>query len=458
MFNDEQEAWNEVGFVLHANNAMSYVDTSIVITQARVTGKVVEHQMVEDGRGVLLPLAQALAPGAWVECELDFVTLVPDHGGRLGLLTRDAEAHHLYSWLPEPAIRRGAWSFPALPPMSDPSFVRACDYRWRLTMPAGWTLVASGRENQNADGTWLVHAPRTRNLVAWISDQPVQVMSLTPSSGPVVRVAFVGKYTIQAAFCLSVARDTLAIASEVFGAYPRRSYDLVFTRFSPPVGGMEASGMTFLHQPHFAQLRWRGDDPLLDRFIPILHATIHEVLHSWWYDQVGNDTGNEPWLDEPLTEWSSWYVIERLRSREVMRNYIQDRLQALKLIRSVPLNSPGDNLDEMEFGVLLYIRGPLLYEALRQQVGDAVFFAALKTWYRTHAGGVVSRSDWDATFLNLLPEQERARFAQGWIENMGDDPVPALLIKIRKEGFTTIEPPDPAQAPAPVSAETPPVP
>ena len=464
--NDGTEPWSDVGFVLHANNSRSYVGTGITITAARVEGRVVEPQMVADGRGVLLPLAKPLAPGAWATCDLEFTTTIPEEGGRAGLLTRSAHGHHLYSWLPELAIRRGGWDFPALVPYSDPSFVRAADYRWRLTLPDGWTLVASGLESRQSDGTWLVLSPRTRNLVAWVSDQPVEIMRVTPPSGPEVRVAFIGKHTVRAAFCASVARDALTIASEMFGAYPRRSYDIVFATFALQVGGMEASGMTFLHEPLFAKLNWRGKDPLTDQENSLLHATIHEVLHSWWYDQVGNDTHNEPWLDEPLTEWSTWYVMERLRSKDTMQMLVGTRLPAMMAIAKelAPLNSAGDRMSDMQFGVLLYCRGPLMYAALREEVGDEAFFAALRTWYRENSGDVVTRTDWDRTILSLLPEERRMAFLQSWVTGI-NDPVPAAMDQVLKSGQASaireqVESerkkgkPRPEKAPAPVLSPT----
>jgi hypothetical protein len=433
--NDSREPWPELGFALHANNRRSYVGTGIAITAARVEGRAMEPRLVDDGRGVLLPLAVPLAPGAWTTCELEFTTTIPEEGGRAGLLTRSAHGHHLYSWLPEPAIRRGGWDFPALVVFSDPAFVRAADYRWRLTLPAGWTLVAGGQESRLPDGAWQVLAPRTRNLVAWTSDQPVEIMRLTPPSGPEVRVAFIGKHTVRAAFCASVARDALAIASEAFGPYPRRSYDIVFATFAMQIGGMEASGMTFLHEPLFAKLNWRAKDPLTDQENSLLHATIHEVLHSWWYDQVGNDTHHEPWLDEPLTEWSTWYVLERLRSKNVMQMMIGTRLPAMTAIAKslAPLDSAGDRMDDLQSGVLLYCRGPLMYEALRHEVGDDALLAALRTWYRDHSGGAVTRADWDRTILALLPPDRRAAFVQSWITGT-DDPVPAIMDVVLKSG------------------------
>lgn len=460
--NDGTEPWNEIGFALHANNARSYVGTGITIGAATVDGRAVAPRLVGEGRGVLLPLAKPLAPGAWTTCTLEFITSIPEEGGRAGLLTRSAHGHHLYSWLPEPAVRRGGWEFPALVPYSDPSFVRAADYRWRLTLPPAWTLVASGQEARQPDGTWLVLAPRTRNLVAWASDQPVEVMRLTPPSGPEVRVAFIGKHTVRAAFCASVARDALAIGSEMFGAYPRRSYDIVFATFALQVGGMEASGMTFLHEPLFARLNWRGKDPLTDQENSLLHATIHEVLHSWWYDQVGNDTHHEPWLDEPLTEWSTWYVMERLRSKDTMQMFIGTRLPAMVAIAKepAPLDSAGDRMSEMQFGVLLYCRGPLMYEALRHEVGDDALFAALKTWYREHSGGVVTRADWDRTILSLLPEERRADFVQSWLTGTGDA-VPAAMDQVLKSGqaprIRELVAGERAQVPEPATVPAPPV-
>ena len=125
---------------------------------------------------------------------------------------------------------------------------------------------------------------------------------------------------------------------------------------------MEASGLTFVHQPMLKQINWRARDPLTDQGVPLMHTVIHEVMHSWWYDQVGNDTGDEPWLDESLTEWSSMYVFERLRDREVMKKMVSTRLSVLPMLaRSmVPLNSAGDKMNNMQFGILVYHRGPLL--------------------------------------------------------------------------------------------------
>jgi hypothetical protein len=426
---------SDIGFVLYANNKRSYVGSSIEITGARIGAQTVVPNMVEDGRGVLLPLAKPLPVGAWVTCELDFITSVPEKGGRAGLLTRSPQAHYLYSWLPEPAVYRNGWSFPALVTYSDPSFVYSADYRWRLTLPSTWTLVAGGQETLQADGTWLVLNPRTRNLVAWVSDQPVEIMRITPDTGPEVRVAYQGKHTVRASLCASAARDTLRIASEAFGAYPRRSYDIVFINFQFDVGGMEASGMTFLHLPMFERLNWRMRDPLTDEENPLLHTTIHEVMHSWWYDQVGNDTHLEPWLDEPLTEWSSWYITERLRSNQVTQMKIASRLSAMPMIAKnpKPMNSAGDTMNDMQFGILLYYRGPLMYEALRHEVGDERLLAALKQWYRDHSGSEVTSADWERTFLGMLPEERREQFRDSWITGT-HDPVPANMDQVLKSG------------------------
>lgn len=449
--NDGTDAWPSVGFALHANNTASYQGTSIAIDAAMVGGVAVTADLVDDGRGVILPLAEPLAPGAWVECSLTFTTVVPVGGGRAGLLARDESAHSLYSWLPEPAVRSAdGWTFAAITTMSDPCWVRCADYRWDLSLPEGWTLVASGHEAETAPGSWRVLAPRTRNLVAWVSDQEAQTLALT-GQGPLVRVTHLGRYTIQAAFCAAVARDALVVASEAFGAYPRRSYDIVFTDFTEAVGGMEASGMTFISGESFRSLDRRARDPFFDGQNATLHSIIHEVCHSWWYDAVGNDTGVDPWIDEPLTEWSTWFVLERLRGREAFIRAATQRAVALPVVASnmVPLTTPGWDLSEMQFGILLYCRGPLLYEALRLTVGEEVLLQALRTWYTEHSGSEVTRQDWEATFLTLLPEEQRAAFVATWLDGT-EEPVPAILDQILpKEILKIIRPVQPGAAAAP---------
>ena len=42
---------------------------------------------------------------------------------------------------------------------------------------------------------------------------------------------------------------------------------------------------------------------------------VHEVVHQWFYNLVGNDQVNEPWLDESLAQYATWqYYIDRFRS------------------------------------------------------------------------------------------------------------------------------------------------
>ncbi len=427
---DEPRA--RIGFVLHANNRASYTGSAIRIDAVRVAGERVEPELVADGRGLLLPLPAPQAPGEWIECHIEFTTTVPEHGGRAGLLSRNADAHTLYSWLPEPAVRSDdGWHFPALPANADPAWVRCCDYRARLHLPEDWHLLAGGREERTDDGSWLIHAPRCRNLTAWLSDGEVETMAIESATGPTVRVAYLNRHAVRAAFCASVARDTFRIASEAFGPYPRRSYDIVLVDFTAQYGGMEASGLTFINRENFTKLDRTQRDPLTDGSTHVLHSVIHEVLHSWWYDQVGNDPHHAPWLDEPLTEWSTWYVIEHMRGRQAFEAKLWQRLYAVPMIagRMLPLSTPCAEMDDIQFGVLLYYRGPVLYEALRHRAGDVRFLAALQGWYEDHAGGTVTRSDWEKTFLPLLPAEDRQAFIDSWIDGV-EDPLPVILDEI----------------------------
>ncbi len=67
--------------------------------------------------------------------------------------------------------------------------------------------------------------------------------------------------------------------------------------------GMEYSGMIFLSDEAFQPSY--GDERLA-------FLVAHEVAHQWWYNMVGNDQLNEPWLDEGLASWSARQYLKRV--------------------------------------------------------------------------------------------------------------------------------------------------
>ncbi|HID86299.1 MAG TPA: M1 family peptidase, partial [Anaerolineae bacterium] len=129
-----------------------------------------------------------------------------------------------------------------------------------------------------------------------------------------------------------------------------------------------------------------------DRFFEL--TVVHEVAHQWWYNVVGNDVIDEPWLDEALVQYSTLLYYEEVHGRarydQVLRTWQQMVDQAVEEGRDDVVGSPmshwagrGD-----AYGLIVYIKGPLFFHALREEMGDEAFFEALRRYYQTYKYGI----------------------------------------------------------------------
>jgi aminopeptidase N len=122
-------------------------------------------------------------------------------------------------------------------------------------------------------------------------------------------------------------------------------------------------------------------------------ATVHEVAHQWWYSLVGNDQLDDPWLDEALAQYTSLLYYEDRYGDEAAQAVLQSafqgpyrRIQEDKQDMAVGL--PVDAYSEGLYGAVVYAKGPLFFDALRQEVGDEVFQEILRTYFEKHRYGV----------------------------------------------------------------------
>jgi aminopeptidase N len=128
------------------------------------------------------------------------------------------------------------------------------------------------------------------------------------------------------------------------------------------------------------------------------HATAHEVAHQWWYGLVGNDQVNEPWLDESLTNYSAiiyWEEIEGKESADIVIDnfFFGPYERAKKEGNDQSVIGPVLDFTESEYSTFVYGKGPLFFNALRQEVGDETYFKIMQTYYAEHKYKVVHSDD-----------------------------------------------------------------
>ncbi len=159
---------------------------------------------------------------------------------------------------------------------------------------------------------------------------------------------------------------------------------------------------------------------------------VHEVLHQWWYNIVGNDQQAEPFIDEGLTEYCT-YLLPELTARrantspEAARTFAKSWLDKLRLrIRQQDLpafgdlkvNSPAIDVSLEQAGLAYYRKAPLFYEAYRTKFGDDTFFKFLKSYYQNNQYKLVHYTDLQKELEAAVPterQSEAVEFIKRWL-------------------------------------------
>jgi hypothetical protein len=213
----------------------------------------------------------------------------------------------------------------------------------------------------------------------------------TKVNGVTVKSYFFNSESAQAQTVLGEVAKALTTFSTLFGPDPYTSLSIVE---SPFYDGMEYDGLFFLNRDYYIS----ENGTVLNNLIDI---AVHETAHQWWYGSVGNDQAMEPWLDEALSAYSERLFYEQ--------NYPD--VNAWQAFRIDAYNPAGwvdidiyHGVDFRTYANAVYLRGAQFMQALRERVGDAVFFAFLKDYAAQMAGKRATSTD----FFRILRQNTSA--------------------------------------------------
>ena len=105
------------------------------------------------------------------------------------------------------------------------------------------------------------------------------------------------------------------------------------------------------------------------------HVVRHEVAHQWWQTMVATDQGRDPWMDETITEWSAQRLAGATHATQTTactRPIDGPSYRATGYYRT--LFGAGQYFD------CVYLRGPRLFYAVGDVVGDARLEACLAAY------------------------------------------------------------------------------
>ena len=383
--NQENEPLNEVYFRLFPNAAGGEATTSAV----KVDDQDVEPAYEFEDSALRVPLPTALQPGEQVVIQMDFSVKVPlEMGGNYGLFGYFDNVLVLDEFYPViPVYDDEGWNVEVPPPNADASYFDASFYVVRVTAPAELTVVASGvevgHENEGGNQVLTFAAGPARDFYLAASDR-YTVVSEKVGETEINSYAFEER-TDGAKLALQYAVDALESFNARFGVYPYTELDVVSTP-------MQALGIEYPGIMGIALNLYDSNATVagLPSRIMMEGTVAHEVAHQWFYNAVGNDQVDEPWLDEAMAQYLTGLYYLDAHGESAARSYRASWNSRWERVNraDIPIGMPAGSYVDQEYGAIVYGRGPLFVAALAEEVGQEKFDEFLRDYYESHKWGI----------------------------------------------------------------------
>lgn len=410
--NRTPSALGEVYFRLFPNYPSVGSDKETV-SSVKVEGKQVSPTLESQDTALRVPLAGNLPPGATATFELNFDVSIPvsstihyaDFTDSGGIITLPS----IYPLIP--AYDEKGWHTEVPPPYGDLVYADVSLFDVNFTVPDTLTVIASGAtvgtSTQGREKTWhLVGGPMRDfdiNLSAVLQSTSGKVGQVTINSYYLPRDEQAGRNA------LDWASKALGVYEKRIGAYPFGELDVVETPTT--AGGIEYPGLVVIASELYEETKQ-------DDFFEF--AVVHEVAHQWWYAQVGADQVNTPWMDEAFAQYTSFIYYQDTygegAGRQIQRNVFQSQYdEAKKNKEDEPVGLPVSAYTEKQYGEIVYGKGPLFFDAVRQQIGDDAFFRFMQSYYDEFKYRIAKPEDM-LQVMNRVSGQQLGPLFNQWIE------------------------------------------
>ncbi|WP_162910085.1 M1 family aminopeptidase [Aggregatilinea lenta] len=360
-------------------------------------GRPLDHAVLEENH-LTIPLPERLHAHCGVALTLEYTVTLPTMSGTAqpsGYRAYSARQLNLGLWMPLLASYSGGrgWVVPTPYTVGEQDALLAADFSLDLSVsnaPSGLQLAAPGIVTPVSTSAWHVDLAQAREITLSLSDQ-FQSLSTITESGISVELYYypVPGTTLDAPHhALQTAAQAVEVYSRIFSPYPRERIVVVEGDFPD---GMEFTGLVFVSEAWFRT--WTGEP---NDWLTII--TAHEISHQWWYALVGNDQASYPYLDEALATYSELFFFENTYP-ELVDWWWQARIYDY---------GPGGFVDSQvydyysvrEYINAVYLRGALLLDKIREEIGDEAFMGWLHTYLDTMEGDLATPAD----FWGALPE------------------------------------------------------
>ncbi len=404
-YNDYDNAIDELKFFLYPNSfnegkeavSDSYFNRAyptgeesfgdITIESVFCNGESLPYSINDEGSILTTSLVSEIYPDETVTVEIAFTVNLANINHRLGYGENTVNFGNFYPIL---CVYENGFVLNSFASNGDPFYSEVANYDVTLSFDDSFTLASTGdvvsESIDNGVKTVKISALKVRDFAFTLSENFEVVSS---SVGDITVNYF---YYDEENFeeNLLVACEAMEYFSDLFGEYPYKTINVAKTNFC--FGGMEYPNLVFI------------SDEVADA-VTYKYVIVHELAHQWWYSLVGNNEYTEAWLDESLTEYSTALFFEEYEKYGMKYTDIIDgALNSYQLFVSTYESILGDidesmnrNLGEFstepEYVNCVYTKGVLMFDSIRDTLGDNKFFKCLKNYFEDYAYKISTQND-----------------------------------------------------------------
>jgi len=287
------------------------------------------------------------------------------------------------------------------------------------SLPQDWDVVSQGQRTRH-------QIQNKRRIAGWLSKEPMEEIFLIAAKfseyerqvGNVHVMAFLrtadeglaNKY-------LETTGQYLEMYRQLIGPYPFWKFALVENFWETGYG-----------MPSFTLL-----GPQIIRFPFILHSSYpHELLHNWWGNSVYVDFDKGNWC-EGLTVYMADHLIKEQRGQgdAYRRSTLQKYSDYVNPQNDFPL-SKFLSRHSAATEAVGYGKCMMIWDMLREDVGDKKFVKAVQKFYRDNKFKKASFDDLRSAFEAASGNDYKAFFKQ-WVQRTGAPQLELSQVEVKKE-------------------------
>lgn len=297
--------------------------------------------------------------------------------------------------------------------------------------PQNITVASNGLLHEE----FKVEGNDTLRISRWMSDIPTATNLLTFAAGEFAKIEMQNSQYPIVIYCrphleeavrytFTMLPKMIEYLEQLYGQYPFEKVGYVITTLS--AGAMEHQTMIMMNESEINQLYARKDS--------VNETALHELSHQWFGNSVTPFDYRDAWFNEGFATFSANLWLEHLFG---YKRYLQSIGTQIDYYTGVSVNNEGvfplydfpRTSPSSNYPITIYFKGSAVAAMLRHELGDSLFFNALKTFLNINIYGNTNTE----AFKNYLEEftgKDLNLFFDQWVYRKG---YPLLKVFARKK-------------------------